>query len=129
MTNLPERHRAKWTNEEYEQLENEVERMCLSIEQIAEIHKRTYNAILYKLQDGGYLDRYFDPSKDYSDELSEDSCDSDKDSVISSDSEKDSDVLYLQFEKDNKSVGIQITAILFILNFFITIYNLYLYHQ
>jgi hypothetical protein len=121
MTTLPERHRARWTKNEYKQLENEVENEHLSIDKIAEIHKRTYNAILYKLQDEGYLDRYFD--------LSDNSSESDLSCDTSSESDEDSDILYLQFEKDNKSVGTQIIAIFFILNIFITIYNLYLYNQ
>ena len=113
---LPERHRFKWTEDEYNQLENEVVNMGLTIEEIAKQHGRTYNAILYKMQDEGYFEEPIsDDESDCSDESDSESDDSD-------------DVLYLEFEMDNKSVMTQITAILFILNFFITIYNLYLYH-
>jgi len=46
--NVPVNHRAKWTDSETKQLIKEVKKN-MSIEKIADIHKRTINAIKYKL--------------------------------------------------------------------------------
>jgi hypothetical protein len=46
--NVPVNHRAKWTETETKQLIKEIKKN-MSIEKIANIHKRTINAIKYKL--------------------------------------------------------------------------------
>lgn len=53
---LYSRYGNRWTVNEYIQLQREFELLKLSISEIAKIHKRTPNAIMYKLEQEGFSD-------------------------------------------------------------------------
>ena len=54
------RHRKKWTTSEELDLQREYELLELTVQEIAEIHKRTEEAIMCKLQKEGYIDTWLD---------------------------------------------------------------------
>ena len=49
-TPFPKRHRFKWSHSEVDDLYQEFELKNYGIQEIAELHERTYNSIIYKLQ-------------------------------------------------------------------------------
>jgi hypothetical protein len=55
-TYLASRNGNKWTVNELLELQREFELLGLDIDQIAENHKRTANAIMFKLNDEGFAD-------------------------------------------------------------------------
>lgn len=61
MTPLPSRVGFKWSVNEVLALEREFDLLGWSIEQIAQKHNRTSNAIMFKLNKEGFLNLYATP--------------------------------------------------------------------
>ena len=54
--NLPKNHRKKWSIPEILRLQREYELLELTVQEIAEIHKRTVTSIVYKLEKEEIID-------------------------------------------------------------------------
>ena len=60
MTSLPKRHNFKWNINELLSLQREYELLEMTIQDISAKHERTVVAILYKLQQEGFIDTWID---------------------------------------------------------------------
>jgi ribosomal protein S8 len=60
MTSLPQRHNFKWNVNELLSLQREYELLEMSIQDISVKHGRTVVAILYRLQQEGFIDSWID---------------------------------------------------------------------
>ena len=57
---LPNRHNNKWNISELNSLQREYELLKMTIQEIANVHSRTVEAILYKLQSEGFIESWID---------------------------------------------------------------------
>jgi len=57
---LPNRHNNKWNISEVISLQREYELLKMTIQEIANVHNRTVEAILYKLQSEGFIESWID---------------------------------------------------------------------
>ena len=60
MTSLPQRHNFKWNINELLSLQREYELLEMTIQDISVKHGRTVVAILYRLQQEGFIDTWID---------------------------------------------------------------------
>ena len=90
----PKRHRRPWSNSEIEQLCREYEIKQYSVQEIADIHERTYDAILYKLKAEDLLYKNVDEDdeeEDDEDDGEEDEDDGEEDEDDEDDEDEDED--------------------------------------
>ena len=103
-TPIPYRHRFKWSNNEVERLHKEFDMKQYSIQEIADLHERTYSAILYKLKQEelisinypftdetmkSFMDNYSDYMYKY---CSQEGCDEDYDDDDDAEDDEDEDL-------------------------------------
>jgi hypothetical protein len=122
---VPYRHRFKWSHNEAERLHKEFDMKQYSIQEIADLHERTYSAILYKLKQEGlisinypftdatmksFMDNYSDYmykycsqegcDEDYNDDEEEDDADEDED-LEGNDEDYDKIIKFENYVPDN----------------------------
>jgi len=66
LSNIPSRHRSRWTNSELNNLHNEYEMKQLTVQEIAKLHKRSLHGILNKLEEENLIESSWENARGWS---------------------------------------------------------------